>query len=134
MPVTRFMLALILVSGLSLSQRPDPNKQAKAISERLNQLRSLPDDTRALVTREIALQIRDLPRSMKPGYAADLANLATEGDFGRDTLQAVTTTLEQALRESPLPTDDGKPHPAYVELARLALYEHMQVSLDNPHY
>src|SRR5258706_13362877 len=97
MPVTRFVLALILASGLSLSQQLDPNEQAKAISGRLDQLRSLPDDTRAWVTREIALQIRDLPRSMKPGYAAELANLATEGDFGRDTLQAVKNTLGKAL-------------------------------------
>jgi hypothetical protein len=58
--------------------------------------------------------------------ALDLANLATEGDFGRDTLQKVTTTLEQALAEQP-----GGPE-AYVTLAQLARYEHMQVALDSP--
>ena len=58
-----------------------------------------------------------------------LASRATEGDFGRDTLQAVTTTLEEAVKEQ---------HPEqeapYLELASLARYEHMNVSLDSAQF
>jgi peroxiredoxin len=93
----------------------------------VHQLRSLPDAERAKVTRQLALQIRQLPSAApKASLADELANFATEGDFGRDTLQAVTTTLDQALAEKPGGAD------SYLSLARLARYEHMQVSLDNP--
>jgi len=101
--------------------------QAKTIQNQVHQLRSLPDDERAKVTKQLAMQIRQLPSAApKAGLADELANLATEGDFGRDTLQAVTTTLAQALAEQP-----GGPD-SYLALARLARYEHMQISLDNP--
>ena len=80
------------------------------------------------------MRSKQLPLQSKLGLASSLANLATEGDFGRDTLQEVTTTLEQALRESPPRAGDSGPDPAYLELAELARYEHMAVSLDNPQY
>lgn len=100
--------------------------QAKAIQDRVHQLRSLPDAERAKVTKQLAIQIRKLPsEAPKVGLADELANFATEGDFGRDTLQAVTTTLDQALAEKPGGAD------SYLSLARLVRYEHMQVSLDN---
>jgi peroxiredoxin len=65
--------------------------------------------------------------------AGGLASRATEGDFGRDTLQEVTTTLARALRES---ATSGRPSPEslYVELASLVRYEHMQASSDDPEY
>jgi peroxiredoxin len=66
--------------------------------------------------------------------ANGLANLSTEGDFGRDTLQEVTTTLANALRESPVPPEQSQPVPPYVELAQLVRYEHMQASLDDPQF
>jgi len=69
--------------------------------------------------------------------ALDLATISTEGDFGRDTLQQVTTTLESALREHPIPvagnTRKNAPPPGpYIALAQLMRYEHMQASLHDP--
>ena len=65
--------------------------------------------------------------------ALDLANLSTEGDFGRDTLQEVTTTLAAALRERPAPADKGgKPAGPYIALAQLVRYEHMQAAFNDP--
>jgi len=63
--------------------------QAKAIQDQVHKLRGLPDAERAKVTKQLAMQIRQLPSAAsKAGLAAELANFATEGDFGRDTLQA----------------------------------------------
>ena len=90
----------------------------------MHRLRSLPDDERAKVTKRLAMEIRQLPSSApKGGLAAELANFATEGDFGRDTLQAVATTLAQGLAEKP-----GEPD-AYLSLARLVRYEHCSLSI-----
>src|SRR6266566_1101212 len=88
--------------------------QAKSIQDQVHRLRSLPDDERAKVTKQLAMEIRQLPSAApKAGLAAELANFATEGDFGRDTLQAVATTLAQGLAEEPGESD------AYLSLARL---------------
>jgi peroxiredoxin len=105
-----------------------------AISEEIGGLRDLPDDVRARTTRELALKIRKLPVTPnKVSVALSLANLSTEGDFGRDTLQEVTTTLASAVRERPVAAGkDGAPAGPYVALAQLARYEHMQVSLNDP--
>jgi thiol-disulfide isomerase/thioredoxin len=66
--------------------------------------------------------------------ALSLASLATEGDFGRDTLQEVTTTLAEAVRESPPPKEREQPARPYVELAQLVRYEHLQATLDDPQF
>jgi peroxiredoxin len=66
--------------------------------------------------------------------AGSLANRSPEGDFGRDTLQEVATTLAAALREAPIPAKKGQPAAPYVELAQLVRYEHMQASLDDPQF
>ena len=101
--------------------------QAKLIQDQVHQLRSLPDAERAKVTKQLALQIRQLPSAApKAGLAAELANFATEGDFGRDTLQEVAITLAQGLAEKP-----GGPD-SYLSLAQLVRYEHVQISLDSP--
>ncbi|HXB66737.1 MAG TPA: TlpA disulfide reductase family protein [Candidatus Acidoferrales bacterium] len=151
MPRYRFAFALLfLYSGWAAAQQPSglsetgpietgpagagPSAAAKAISEQLRQLRSLPDDARAGVTKRLGLQIRQLPSGSRLGLASQLASLATEGDFGRDTLQEVTTTLELALRELPLRAGQRKPDEPYVELANLARYERMQVGLSDPQY
>lgn len=108
--------------------------QEKAISDRMA-LRKLPDDQRALVTKELALEIRSLPASLnKLNLASNLANLATEGDFGRDTLQEVTTTLSAALREKPPADQHGSIAMPYLQLARLVRYEGMQATLDSPQF
>jgi len=103
------------------------------IVDQIRGLRKLPDDTRAKATRDLAASIAGLPATPnKLRLASSLANLSTEGDFGQDTLQAVANTLQSALGEQPQPEVDGNPAPGYVELATLARYEHVQLSLDSP--
>lgn len=109
--------------------------QEQPIVDQLRGLRHLPDDVRAQTTKQLALQIRQLPSNVhKVRLANNLADLSTEGDFGRDTLQEVTTTLADAVREQPQPDEHGEPAEPYSELAQLARYEQMQVSLDAPAY
>lgn len=111
------------------------SEQEKPIFQQIRSLRSLPDDTRAHTTKQLALQIRQLPAgSNKLALANSLANLSTEGDCGRATLQEVTTTLADALREHPVPEQHGQPAREYVEVAQLVRYEHMQASSDSPQF
>jgi peroxiredoxin len=136
----RAVLTLLLFagmgSGLLLSQGKIVwSDQEKPIVEQLRGLRKLDDTTRVQTTKELALQIRALPAGPhKVDLALALANLSTEGDFGRDTLQQVTTTLADAVREPQPAPAKGEPVSAYVELASLARYEHMHVECDNPRY
>jgi thiol-disulfide isomerase/thioredoxin len=100
------------------------------IYAKIRTLRDLPDKTRAAATKELALEIRALPVvPNKLRLAVDLTNLSTEGDFGRDTLQEVTATLAQCLREQP-----QQLAAPYTSLAQLVKYEHMQASLDDPQF
>ncbi|MGB7438954.1 MAG: TlpA disulfide reductase family protein [Candidatus Acidiferrum sp.] len=109
--------------------------QEKPILDQIKILRKLPDDERAHTTKDLALKIRALPAGPnKLRLAFNLANLSTEGDFGHDTLQEVSTTLQNALREHPLPASPKGPAPPYVELAQLVRYEHVQGALDDPQY
>jgi peroxiredoxin len=101
----------------------------------LRGLRKLPDDVRAHTTKDLALQIRQLPvTANKLSLAGGLANLSTEGEFGHDTLQEVANTLAAALREQPQPSKNGEPDSLYVELASLVRYEHVQVNMDAPQF
>ena len=120
---------------LQARQRIQWSGQEKPIADQIGTLRSLPDDVRAGVTKNLALQIRQLPATPNKLRLADgLASLSTEGDFGRDMLQEVATTLAAALREQPISGQPGKPPQPYVELAELVRYEHVQASLDDPQY
>jgi peroxiredoxin len=111
------------------------SEQEKPIVQQLLGLRKLPDQKRAQVTKDLALAIRHLPVTPQKVLLANrLANLSTEGDFGRDTLQEVATTLAAALRERPFPLTGTQPPMAYIELAQLVRYEHVQASLDSPHF
>jgi peroxiredoxin len=140
---TRVLSVFMLATVLTLFPAPPASGQSKIVwSEqetpivvRLKGLRKLPDDTRAQVTKELALQIRQLPVvPNKVILAVDLAGLSTEGDFGYDTLQEVGTTLAEALRQQPQPDEHGQPAGPYVELAQLVRYEHVQASLDTPQF
>ncbi|MFZ0800544.1 MAG: TlpA disulfide reductase family protein [Terriglobales bacterium] len=133
-----FALDALLVSPLTARAQKQEivwSDQEKPIVEQLHGLRKLPDDVRGQTNKRLALQIRQLPATPnKVSLAYGLASRATEGDFGHDSLQQVTTTLADALREQPQPDDKGEPAAAYMELAQLERYEHMQVSLDAPAY
>jgi peroxiredoxin len=110
--------------------------QERPIVEQLRNLRKLDDSTRAGTTKNLALQIRALPVvPNKLRLAGALSHLATEGDFGRDTLQEVTTTLAAALREQPPAREkDGAPNSLFLELASLVSYEHMTAESSDPQF
>jgi peroxiredoxin len=127
---------VLLATGLVAQEKTLWSEQERPIVEQLRGLRKLDDTVRARTTKELALEIRQLPVvPNKLKLAGALAGLSTEGDFGRDTLQEVTTTLAAALREQPPPAGkSGEPDFLYVQLASLVRYEHMQASSDNPQF
>jgi thiol-disulfide isomerase/thioredoxin len=129
-------LLIFLAASLSGQGKVIWSDQEKPIVEQIRGLRKLDDAVRARVTKELALQIRQLSAAQnKLRLAAALANLSTEGDFGRDTLQEVTTTMAGALRELPPPRKPGgAPNPLFMQLASLVRYEHMQATSDNPQF
>jgi len=123
-------VAVVLCAAAAIAQRIVWSAQEQPIADQIGGLRQLPDDVRARVTKELALQIRQLPKEAKKvALAAMLANLSTEGDFGHDTLQQVATTLADALRQQP-----GGPAAPYTELAQLVRYEHVEASLNDPQF
>lgn len=143
----RFRFALLFCAACSVVTWATPldlraqadktqwSSQEKPIVDQLRGLRKLPDDVRARTTKELAVQIRQLPSTPhKLRLAEGLANLSTEGDFGHDTLQEVANTLAAALRERPAPEEKGQPAASYVELAQLVRYEHVQISVDDPSF
>ena len=101
--------------------RPAPPPELAAIQKSIGQMRGLPTDAdRAKLVLEVTAGIRALPTGIaKLGPATSLSNLATEGDLGKDALDAVAATLALALRESP-----GSAA-GYIQLARLVRYEHV---------
>jgi peroxiredoxin len=137
-----FSILLLVAAGflsLALSSSAQEktvwSDQEKPIVEQIRGLRKLDDEVRARTTKDLALQIRHLPVvPNKLKLAEALANLSTEGDFGRDTLQEVTTTLANAMREQPPAGKPGEPDDSYVELASLVRYEHVKAELDNPQF
>lgn len=140
MRVLAFLIASVISLAVRVSAEETPrfSKQEQAIQQELRGLRSLPDDTRVVTTKQLAGQIRRLSRGAnKLNLAMALSNYSTEGDFGRDTLQAVATTLEQAIeeqRKAAPPNGQKALVDAYAELARLVHYEHIPISLDDPEF
>lgn len=127
--------ACLSVAHLAAQHKIAWSDQEKPIVEQLNGLRKLDDKTRARTTRELAMQIRKLPAvPNKLGLAGALANLSTEGDFGRDTLQEVTDTLAMALREQPPAPKPSGPNHHYMELASLVRYENMKAASNDPQF
>ena len=110
-PALLLTLGGILLTGVFVSpvrsqtaadKPPLWSGQEKLIAQQLQGLRKLPDDVRGRTTKDLALQIRQLPvTANKLRLASGLSNMSTEGDFGHDTLQEVATTLAEALREWP---------------------------------
>lgn len=127
------VLVACLVAALGVAQTPQLSEAEKGIQDELRSIRNLTDEVRAVKTKELALRIRALPNSMtRFGFAQGLAFVSTEGDFGRDALQEVTTTLVVALKDAkPLLSDARSVDGAYLFLAQLAKYEEMRVDLDD---
>ena len=86
---------LLLSVALSAQSKIVWSDQEKPIVEQIRGLRKLDDTVRTRTTKDLALQIRQLPaEANKLRLAEGLSNLSTEGDFGHDTLQEVATTLD----------------------------------------
>ena len=139
----RFYAAALLVLAVTLirphvlpgQEKVDYNAQEKPIYDQIKSLRSLPDDVRARTTKDIALEIRNLPATLnKLRLAQYLANRATEGDFGHDTLQEVATTLAGAVQQAPADEAPKVVASAYDELAQLVRYEHVKVTPNSPQF
>ncbi|HEX3745773.1 MAG TPA: TlpA disulfide reductase family protein [Bryobacteraceae bacterium] len=101
--------------------RPTPPPEIVEIQNGMRQMRGLPtDEDRAMLVLKIVAEIRALPPSIpKLGPISGLSHLVTEGDLGKEALNAVASTLALALNESPGRAGD------YVDLARLVRYEHV---------
>ena len=128
--------ATVYIPNLRAQQKIEWTPQQDAIIKQVRGLRQLPDKKRGKMTKQLALEIRQLPPSMnKVRLAAGLASLSTEGDpGGHETVQEVVTTLADALGEHPLPARDGQPALPYAQLAAMAHFEHMNVPLDSPEF
>ncbi len=128
---------LLITNGFCQEKQSAYTPGEKVIADQLRGLRAVPDEKRAGVTRQLALEIRALPAdsARRLSLASGLANLSTEGDYGRATLEEVAKTLAGALAEKPQPADpQGNPAQPYLTLAQLARYEHIPVELADPSY
>lgn len=133
--VTASLMVVALCTCLAAQEKVVWSEQERPIAEQIKGLRKLDDAARAQTTKDLALRIRQLPAvPNKLRLAGALAELSTEGDFGHDTLQEVTTTLADALRELPPAGKPGEPDFLYSELASLARYEHMKAESTDPQY
>jgi peroxiredoxin len=132
-----FFAAISLTNPSLLAQAPMQSPKLsegeQAIVQQIRTLRSVPDSERGTITKRLAMEIRNLPDASanRLSLANSLANLATEGDFGHDTLQAVATTLALAIRQN---SGRAAAAGAFEELASLVRYEHVDASLDLPEF
>ncbi len=135
---TVLIFVLLCTATLAFAQQKPArvwSPEAQPIVEKLRAIRQQPDAERGAYTRDLALKIRALPAGKdKLDLAYGLASRATEGDFGHDNLQEVTTTLAEAVKEIPVAAKDGKPADPYEYLAELVRYEHMKAAVDDPQF
>jgi peroxiredoxin len=104
-----------------------------SIGKQIGGLRDVPDAQRPAATTQIAMDIRTLPAGLPKLKLADsLTHLVTEGDPGRETLQAVADTLAQALTENPVPQTGDRPPVPYMDLAKLVRYEGISSIMKDP--
>ncbi|HWB32257.1 MAG TPA: TlpA disulfide reductase family protein [Acidobacteriaceae bacterium] len=83
---------------------------------------------------QLSKDIASLPAGEKKIEDADqLAAISTQGENGKDAMQAAADTLAAALKESPQPAGkDGEVAHPYLELARMARYAGVKTSLNDP--
>jgi peroxiredoxin len=96
------------------------------ISERISKLRSISDAERPRAVLELARAIHTLPRGSKFGPANNLASLSTEGDNGKESMDAVAAALGAGIEET------APSAHAYIELAKLVRYEHAKAPISDP--
>jgi thiol-disulfide isomerase/thioredoxin len=124
-----FLVVLILfVAPVLFAKGPED-----AIQKQMDHLRDLSKAERPGATAKLATEIMALPAGKsKVALADNLAHLATEGDQGAETIQAVANALTQALTETPIPAKKDWPPAPYFDLARLVRYEHATSTLNDP--
>jgi len=123
LPVACAILAA--AAAVSAQTAPAFNSQEQAIADRMAKLRSLPDGEWTLEVGRLARHIQALPPGEgKHRLIGSLSSMATEGDAGAETLQAIADVI------AGLPPNQRM----YGALALLARYEHVRVSLDDPAY
>ena len=112
----------------AVNSRPAPSPEAAAIQKNMGQIRGLATDAdRAKLVGELAASIRALPPgNQRLNLASGLCNLATEGDLGKEAMNAVSATLAQSLKETAGSAGD------YIELAKLVRYEHVAPPPSDP--
>ncbi len=109
--------------------------KASQVENQLRNLRSVPVDQKPAAIIKLADDIRSLPADpQKVGYADALAHLSTEGDMGKQALQAVADTLTAALTESPVHAKGDKVPMPYYDLAKLVRYEQVTSAITDPQY
>jgi thiol-disulfide isomerase/thioredoxin len=124
-------VALILLAAYSLHAEVTES----SVIGQLKGLRAVPTAQRPAATLKLAQDIRTLPPGMPKLKLADaLTHLSTEGDAGPEALQAVADTLAKSLAETPVPPKTDQPPMPYTDLAKLARYENVKVTLDDPQY
>ena len=127
------LIALSLLAAPALRAADAKPLSESDITKQLGKLRDTPNPQRDADTARLALAIRALPAGPNKVRLADgLTHLATEADPSRDTIQAFTTTLADALKESPLPGKNDKPAAPYLDLARLVRYLGATTNLTGP--
>ncbi len=127
--------SLIALAFLAASSYTHAEPNESSIIQELNKLRSVSTQDRPAATIKIATEIRTLqPGIPKLRLADGLSHLVTEGDPGKDALQATADTLAQALSDTPIPPKGDQVPMPYLDLARLVRYEHVTATLVDPLY
>lgn len=130
-PRRTLLVALTLLTPVMLYGQVSES----AVSKDIKDLPSVAEAQQPAAAIKAATDLRTLPASASKVKLADsLAHAVTPGDAGDDALQAVATTLEQALTESPQPAKKDLPPEPYMELAKLAHYRGAKVTMNDPLY
>jgi len=130
-------LRMVSLCALLVIAVPLLNAQAKPgqVENALRNLRSVPVDQKPAAIIKLATDIRTLPAGKeKVSYADALTHLSTEGDMGKDALQAVADTLSASLTETPIPAKSDKVPMPYYDLAKLVHYEGVTTTTTDPQY
>ncbi|MBS1814731.1 MAG: TlpA family protein disulfide reductase [Acidobacteria bacterium] len=124
--ITAFVLAAVCSSALFA-------ENTRQILDGINKLRDIPYAKRGAQIKQLAAKIHDLPASKEQvELAYNLMSRATEGEPGRDALQAATDAFSTALTATPIPGKKDKVASPYMELASVVRYEGIHTDFKGP--
>ena len=128
-----FRRTLLVAAILLVAPALHAKNQVDALQSQIDNLYDVAKAQRPATLVKLATDIRALPAGKaKVTLADNLASKASEGDPGRDAIQAVADTLSQALTESPVPAKKDWPPGPYFNLAKLVRYEGVNATLKDP--